>query len=378
MKERIYLSLAQMQGAELKYIKEAFDTNWIAPLGPNVDAFEEAIMAYTGSRSAVALSSGTAAIHLALLTLGVGEGDVVLCSSFTFAGSCNPIAYVGAVPVFIDSEEETWNMDPKLLEKAIVKYMVDDRKPKACIVVNLYGQSAKMDEIVDICSKYDIKLIEDAAESLGATYRGQASGTFGHIGIYSFNGNKIITTSGGGMVVSNNPEYTKHAKYLATQARQPFPYYEHIDIGYNYRMSNVCAGIGRGQMECLDDFILKRKEIFRTYQAALEEDGVGKMMPIYEKGQPNYWLSAMILDTNLGMDPLTLVERLEAYNIEARPLWKPMHLQPIFKDCDYISKDRVCDRLYSRGICLPSGSGMTPEELSYVIQSIKEIVGVVG
>ncbi len=373
MKNKLYLSPPNMGGTEMNYIKKAFAENWIAPLGPNVNGFEKAICDYTGAENALALSSCTGAIHLALKALGVKQGDIVLCSTLTFAATCNPIMYEKAIPVFIDSELDTWNMDPECLKIALDKYAKLGKLPKACIVVNLYGQSAKMDEIMAICKSYNVPIIEDAAESLGATYMKQKSGTFGDIGVYSFNGNKIITTSGGGMMISSDKAITDKCKFWATQAREAEIHYEHKEIGYNYRMSNICAGIGRGQMEVLDRFVKAKKEIFERYMQAFESIEAIHMMPIYDKGEPNYWLSVVLIDRSSKVIPRDVIEKLEQNNIESRPLWKPMHQQPVFSEYDYISLNDVSDYLFEEGLCLPSGSAMTLEEQDSVIRIIKEI-----
>lgn len=372
MKNRIYLASPHMGGQESKYIQEAFDSNWIAPLGSNVINFEKEVAKYVGVNHALALSSGTSAIHLALKSLGVGKGDIVFCSSLTFVASANPIIYQGATPVFIDSDYKTWNMSPKALQKAFDDEAKNNKLPKAVIVVNLYGQSANYDEILKICSKYNVQVIEDAAESLGAKYKGKQSGTLGDIGIYSFNGNKIITTSGGGMMVSNNEEYTKKSLFWATQARENERHYEHNEIGYNYRMSNVVAGIGRGQLEVLDERISKKKEIYESYKKAFEDIDDIEMMNIYEDS--NYWLSIMTIKENSKIKPLDIILALEKENIESRPVWKPMHMQPLFKNYEFYSdleEGSVSEDLFNRGICLPSDTKMTKEDLDRVINIIK-------
>jgi len=359
----------------LKYIKEAFDTNWISPVGPNISLFEKAISDYSGVKYVAALSSGTAAIHLALIILGVSRGDEVICSSFTFAGSCNPIVYQGASPVFIDSEEDTWNMDPGLLEKAIIDRTNQGKKPKAIILVHLYGMPAKMDELMAIAQKYEIPVIEDAAEALGSSYKGQKLGSFGDIGIFSFNGNKIITTSGGGALVSNNEEYVEKAKFLSTQARDQAPHYEHSQIGYNYRMSNICAGIGRGQMEVLDDRVARRREIYNIYKAEFGNiDGI-TFLDEPEGFYSNRWLTTVLIDREvLGIDREEIRKALEKRNIESRPLWKPMHMQPVFADClNYL--DRTSEKLFEKGLCLPSGSNMTSDNLDKLILFLNETLG---
>ncbi|WP_459501258.1 DegT/DnrJ/EryC1/StrS family aminotransferase [Bacillus sp. C1] len=374
--KRIFLSSPHMSGNEKIYINEAFDTNWIAPLGPNVDHFEKEISNYIGSKGAVAVSSGTAAIHLALELLGVRSGDSVFCSSLTFIASANPIMYQGAEPVFIDSELETWNMSPVALEKAFRDAKIIGRMPKAVIVVNLLGQSAKMDEILAICNYYNVPIIEDAAESLGATYQGKQTGTFGKFGIYSFNGNKIITTSGGGMIVSDDVELLKKAKFLATQARDPAIHYQHSKVGYNYRMSNIIAGIGRAQLQVLDERVNMRRGIFKRYTEALQHlEGI-TFMPELEGTVSNRWLTAILIDEQkLNITPVNIVQELEKENIEARPLWKPLHIQPVFKGTKYYSHGErvsVSEYLYHSGICLPSGSNMTMEEQNKVIKYLKE------
>lgn len=370
MGKRIYLASPHMGGAEQAYVAEAFETNWVAPLGPNVNEFEKELAHRVGTSHAAALSSGTAAIHLGLKALGVSPGDVVFCSTLTFSASCNPIIYEGATPVFIDSEINSWNMSPNALRKAF-----EDYTPKAVVVVHLYGQSADMDEIKAICDEYGVPILEDAAESLGATYKGQASGTHGEIGIYSFNGNKIITTSGGGMMISNHQAHVEKARFWATQAREAARHYEHKELGYNNRMSNVLAGIGRGQLQVLETRIQQKKAIFKRYEEAFKEIEGLNMMPIREYGEPNYWLSCAILDAECQIKPLDIILALEAENIESRPIWKPMHLQPIFKDYPYYMDDNqsVSEDVFNRGICLPSDTKMTIEEQEYVIEIIKSL-----
>ncbi|PHC35523.1 pyridoxal phosphate-dependent aminotransferase [Bacillus toyonensis] len=374
--KRIFLSSPHMSGKEKEYINEAFETNWIAPLGPNVDRFEEEISTYVGSKGAVAVSSGTAAIHLALEVLEVKSGDSVFCSSLTFIASANPIKYQGAEPVFIDSEYETWNMSPIALKKAFQDAKIKGKMPKAVIVVNLFGQSAKMEEILETCNYYNVPIIEDAAESLGATYKGRQTGTLGKIGVYSFNGNKIITTSGGGMLVSDDIELLKKAKFLATQARDPVIHYQHSTVGYNYRMSNIIAGIGRAQLQVLDERVNMRREIFNQYTKGLNDmDGI-TFMPELEGTLSNRWLTVMLIDERkLSITPINIVQELEKENIEARPLWKPLHIQPVFKGTKYYShreNENVSEYLYHQGICLPSGSNMTMEEQNKVIKHLKE------
>lgn len=369
MTERIYLSSPHMsdEGYEMEYIKQAFDTNWIAPLGKNVDEFEKEFAARVGAKSAVALSSGTAAIHMALKAAGVGEGDIVFCQDLTFSATANPIIYERAVPVFIDSDYETWNMSPKALERAFNKYI-----PKAVLVVHLYGLSADMDRIVELCKEHNVPLIEDAAESLGTLYKGRYTGTFGDYGVFSFNGNKIITTSGGGMLVSDNEEKIKKVRFWATQARDPARHYQHSELGFNYRMSNVIAGIGRGQLKVLDQRLAKKKYIFEFYKREFEGlEGV-QMMPINDWSRPNYWLSCITLGGRVR--PLDIIEALEKENIESRPVWKPMHMQPFYKEYDYIGGD-VSEKLFENGVCLPSDTKMTNEDLDRVCSIIKGLWG---
>ncbi|EJT6542293.1 aminotransferase class I/II-fold pyridoxal phosphate-dependent enzyme [Clostridium perfringens] len=367
-----------MGGLEEVFVKEAFDTNWIAPLGANVDGFEKELSEYVGSKTGAALASGTAAIHMALKAVGVEKGDKVFCSSLTFAASCNPIIYEGGIPVFIDSEPESHNMSPVALEKAFKDYEEKGEMPKAVIVVNLYGQSADMDKIMEICKKYNVPIIEDAAESLGATYKGKHSGTFGDYGIYSFNGNKIITTSGGGMLVSNNEEGIAKVRFWSTQDRDKARHYEHTELGYNYRMSNIVAGIGRGQLRVLEDRIAKKKEIFETYKEAFNEIEDIEMMPVCEYGEPNYWLTTITLSENSKVKPLDIILALEKENIESRPIWKPMHIQPYYKEYDFYSHNyedevSVSEDIFNRGVCLPSDTKMTKEEQERVIEIIKNI-----
>ena len=376
--KRIYLASPHMGGLEEVFVKEAFDTNWIAPLGANVDGFEKELSEYVGSKTGAALASGTAAIHMALKAVGVKKGDKVFCSSLTFAASCNPIIYEGGIPVFIDSEPESHNMSPVALEKAFKAYEEKGEMPKAVIVVNLYGQSADMDKIMEICKKYNVPIIEDAAESLGATYKGKHSGTFGEYGVYSFNGNKIITTSGGGMLVSNNEEGIAKVRFWSTQARDKARHYEHTELGYNYRMSNIVAGIGRGQLRVLEDRIAKKKEIFETYKEAFKEIEDIEMMPVCEYGEPNYWLTTITLNEKSKVKPLDIILALEKENIESRPIWKPMHIQPYYKEYDFYSHNdeeeiSVSEDIFNRGVCLPSDTKMTNEEQERVIKIIKAL-----
>jgi dTDP-4-amino-4,6-dideoxygalactose transaminase len=370
-RERIWLSSPHMSGKEMKYIHEAFEGNWIAPLGPNVDNFEKELCAATNASHAVALSSGTAAIHLALIVMGVKPGDEVICSAFTFSASANPIIYVGASPVFIDSEPETWNMSPVYLETAIKDRMVKGKKPKAIILVHLYGQPAKLEEIFKISEEYGIPIIEDAAESLGSTYKGKMTGTFGKIGIYSFNGNKIITTSGGGALVSEDKGLTEHANFLATQARDKASHYEHSQIGYNYRMSNVVAGIGRGQLEVLKERVDQRRKNFEFYKEALSVVPTIKFNISNINGDSNRWLTCISLEENNSkISVQNIMEALEKDNIESRPLWKPMHLQPVFKYYPFYGNG-FSESLFRKGLCLPSGSNLEEEQLESVVKIIK-------
>lgn len=379
--DRIYLSAPHMSGKEQDYIKEAFDTNWIAPLGPNVDGFEVEIAAHAGVAGAVALSSGTAAIHLALELLGVGQGDRVFCSSLTFVASANPILYCGAEPVFIDSEPETWNMSPEALQQAFEEANRTGRLPKAVIVVHLYGQSAKMNEIVTLCNQYEVPIVEDAAESLGSTYNGVPSGSIGKFGIYSFNGNKIITTSGGGMLVSDDETALRKARYLATQARDPATHYQHSVMGYNYRMSNLLAGVGRAQLQVLNERVDARRAIYETYRTAFADKKGINFMPEQADTRSNRWLTALTIDkSETGLNVSDLLEALSVQNIEARPVWKPLHLQPLFASSTYYSHQgevSVSDQLFERGICLPSGSSMTPSDQQRVIACIQETLSLV-
>jgi len=376
---RIFLSPPHMSGQEEAYIKEAFDSNWVAPLGPHVTAFEREVAAYAGVEGALAVSSGTAAIHLALRLLGVGQGDLVFCSSLTFIGSVNPVLYLGAIPVFIDSEPGSWNMSPVALEKAFKWAQKAGKMPKAVVIVDLYGQSADYDSLLEICDHYGVPVVEDAAEAMGSTYKDKACGTLGKFGVYSFNGNKIITTSGGGMLMSNDEEALNKALFWATQARDRAPWYQHSEMGYNYRMSNIVAGIGRGQLTVLNERVKARRAVFQRYREALGDiPGVG-FMPEANYGQANRWLTVMTLDlTQTSITPMQIIKSLEAENIEARPVWKPMHLQPLFADCRYFThgeKDSISDRLFSQGVCLPSGSSLTHEEQQRVIDCIYQLLG---
>ena len=373
MSKRIYLASPHMskEGYEQKYVKEAFDTNWIAPLGENVNKFEEELANYVGAKHAAALSAGTAAIHMAFKALDVKKGDIVFCSDLTFSATANPIIYQNATPVFIDSEKETWNMDPKALEKAFEKYP----NPKAVIVVHLYGIPAKIDEIKEICDKHNVPLVEDAAESLGATYKGKQTGTFGKYGIYSFNGNKNITLSGGGMLVSDDEERIAKVRFWSTQAREKARHYEHKEIGYNYRMSNIVAGIGRGQLKVLDERLAQKKHIYDTYKEGFKDISDIEMAPVPKDSKPNFWLSVLTLKENSKVKPLDIMEALEKENIETRPVWKPMHMQPVFKDYDFIKVEGepVSTELFENGVCLPSDTKMSDVEQNRVIEIIKNL-----
>jgi len=368
MNNRIYLSPPHMGENEREYLTNAFDSNWIAPLGPQVDRFEAEIAEYIGIKSAAALSSGTAALHLALKVLGLKAGDKVLCSSLTFAASANAILYENCVPVFMDSDLGTWNLDVELLEEAILKH-----KPKALIAVDLYGQSCDYDAISEICKKYGVAIIEDSAEALGAEYKGQKCGAFGEMGILSFNGNKIITTSGGGMLVSDNEDYINKARFLATQAREPEMHYEHKELGYNYRLSNLLAAIGRGQLRVLDDRVKTRRRIFDRYFNALSTIEGIDFMAEATYGRSNRWLTTLTVDPEkTGVSRIRIIQALEKENIEARPVWKPMHLQPLYKDYEYITKDSrdISKELFEQGLCLPSGSNLSSSDQNRVIEII--------
>ncbi len=368
MNEKIYLSSPHMsdEGYEMQYIQEAFDTNWIAPLGKNVNEFEKELAAKIGAKAAAALSSGTAAIHMALKAAGVGEGDIVFCPTLTFSATANPIIYQNAKPVFIDSDYETWNMSPIALERAFEKYP----NVKAVLVVNLYGLSADMDRLVELCKKHNVPLIEDAAESLGTTYKGKCTGTFGDYGVFSFNGNKIITTSGGGVLVSDNEERIAKVRFWSTQSRDKARHYQHSELGYNYRMSNIVAGIGRGQLTVLDKRIVKKKYIFEFYKRELGKLEGLDFMPINEWNEPNYWLSCITLKDKIR--PHHIMEALEKENIESRPIWKPMHMQPFFEEYDFIGEG-VSENIFENGVCLPSDTKMIDEDLYRVCKIIKRL-----
>ena len=372
--KRIFLSSPTMHGDEQRFVQEAFDTNWIAPLGPNVNAFEKEMVDYTGCGYAAALSAGTAAIHLALRLVGIWPGDVVFSSDLTFSATCNPICYEKGKPVFIDSEEETWNMDPKALKKAFEKYP----EAKAVVCAHLYGTPARIDEIRSICDAAGVPLIEDAAESLGSTYQGKMTGTFGHYGIYSLNGNKIITTSGGGMLVSQDEEAINRARFLSTQARDPARHYQHSQLGFNYRMSNVLAGIGRGQLLHIEEHKAKKQAIYRQYKEAFADIPAIQMNPLNPDGDANNWLSCITIDPACGVTPDAVMDALADDNIESRPIWKPMHLQPIFEKEDFITLQEdgsVGERIFAKGVCLPSDVKNTPEDMERIFAIIRRLFG---
>jgi dTDP-4-amino-4,6-dideoxygalactose transaminase len=371
---RIWLSIAHMGGQEQAFIQQAFDANWVAPLGPNVDSFENDLQLFLGNQAHVAvLISGTSALHLGLILLDVQPGDEVICQSFTFSASTNPICYQKAIPVFVDSEKDTWNMSPEHLERAVKDRMAKGKKPKAIIPVHLYGMPTKIEEIRSIADRYEIPVLEDAAEALGSSYKGIHCGTFGEMAALSFNGNKIITTSGGGALISKNEELVKKARFLATQARDAAPHYQHTQIGYNYRMSNIVAGIGRGQMQVLPDRVQQRRKNNQFYRTHLSEiEGISFQTEPSPDFYSNYWLTTIIVDPEKtgGVTREDLRLALENTNIESRPLWKPMHLQPVFCDYPYYGED-VCDHLFERGLCLPSGSILTKDDLGRVVETIK-------
>lgn len=373
---RIYLSSPHLGTLEREYVADAFDSNWIAPLGPHVNAFEEELAGYLGVRGAAALSSGTAAVHLGLKLLGVRPGDTVFCSSLTFAASANPIVYEGATPVFLDSEPESWNMSPAALARALAEADREGRLPRACVIVDLYGQSADIQPLMALCERYGVPVLEDSAEALGATYRGVKCGGHGHLSVLSFNGNKIITTSGGGALAGNDLEALSKARFWATQARDPAPHYQHSEIGYNYRMSNVCAAIGRGQLKVLDQRVEARRRVFARYAEAL--DGIPGLafMPEAPFGRSNRWLTVATLDPDVtGLVPMDVINALAARNIEARPVWKPMHQQPVFAGCRYYphgEDEDIASRLFATGLCLPSGSNLAPEDQDRVIETVRQ------
>ena len=375
MSSRIFLSLPHLGGNEMKWIEEAFKDSWVVPLGPNVNEFEQLLGDYLGNNNVVALSAGTAALHLGLVALDVKAGDEVLCQSFTFAASANPIKYLGANPVFVDSEPDTWNMCPQALEEAICdRKRVTGRYPKAIIPVHLYGMPAKMNEIVAISNKYNIPIIEDAAEALGSTYYDKKCGTFGEYGVLSFNGNKIISTSGGGAIICPNETADKHIKFLATQARENKPYYYHNVIGYNYRLSNISAGIGCGQMQVLDDHVARRRAIHKLYTELLKDvDGISVKQNPSDKFDSNFWLTTITFDEKLNVTPEDMRLALEAENIESRWLWRPMHMQPVYHDAPYYGGN-CAESLFNTGLCLPSGSCLTDEDIHRVVNAIKNFL----
>lgn len=375
LSQRIWLSSPHLGDEETAFVEEAFRTNWIAPLGPHVDGFERELAAHVGIGHAAALSSGTAAIHLGLLLLGVKPGDTVFCSSLTFVGSCNPILYCGARPVFIDSEPGSWNMSPQALERAFAWAKREKRLPRCVVLVNLYGQSADMDALLPICERYGVPVLEDAAESLGASYKGRASGTFGRVGVYSFNGNKIITTSGGGMLVSDDGDLVARARKLSTQAREPAPHYEHVEVGFNYRMSNVLAGIGRGQLRVLEQRVQRRREVFEIYRQAFAGLPELEWMPQPQGMRSTRWLTCLVLQgAGAAQRREHVLRSLERHSIEARPVWKPMHLQPLFEGAPYFAHaedDDVSARLFAAGLCLPSGSNLSDDQLARVVDHLR-------
>ena len=370
-KKRIYLSSPTMHGEEQKFVEEAFETNWVAPLGPNVNELEKEVASYAGCKAAAALSAGTAAIHLALKLAGVKESDVVFVSDLTFSATVNPICYEKAIPVFIDSERDTWNMDPGALRKAFEKYP----NPKAVVCVHLYGTPAKIEEIKAICEEHKVALIEDAAESMSATYKGKQTGTFGKYGIFSFNGNKIITTSGGGMLISDEEEAIAQARFLSTQARDAARHYQHSHIGYNYRMSNIVAGIGRGQLLHLEEHKARKKKIYEQYKAAFADIKEITMNPMNPEGDSNCWLSCITIEEGCSVTPNQIMDALEAENMESRPIWKPMHLQPVFEKYDFISGEEneisVGEDIFQRGLCLPSDIKNTKEDMENIINIVR-------
>lgn len=378
MVERIHLSPPHMTGEELALVKEAFESNWVTPLGPHVDAFEAEMCEYLGVKGALALSSGTAAVHLGLVLLGVGPGDPVICSTLTFAASVNPVVYLGAEPIFVDSDEETWNMSPEALERAIRWLHAQGRRPKAVIPVDLYGHSADYRRIREICDLWDIPVLEDAAEALGATYGDRRCGTLGEFGVLSFNGNKIITCGGGGMLVSDRADDLERGRFLSTQAREKAPWYEHHQVGYNYRLSNILAAIGRGQLKVIEDRVACRRRIFDRYVEGLGDLPELSFMPEAPYGRSNRWLTVIQLGEESPVTPLELMKRLEERHVESRPAWKPMHLQPLYRGKAYFPHREgysVSDRLFQRGLCLPSGSSLREDQQDLVIQIIREAMG---
>lgn len=372
--EQIYLSPPDIGEAERRYVREAFETNWIAPLGPNVDAFEREFCEVVGAEHAAAVSSGTAALHLALRLAGVEEGDDVLVPTLTFVASASPVTFLGARPVFVDSQPGSWNIDPELVADELARRARNDRLPGALIAVHLYGQCADLDALTRICDEYGVTLIEDAAEALGATYRGESPGTFGHSGIFSFNGNKIITASGGGMLVSDDRQLIERARKLATQARDQAPHYQHSELGYNYRMSNVVAGIGRGQLESLEDKVEATRHNFEKYRRALGDLAGVEFMPEADWGRHTRWLTCLTIDPDeAGVDRETVRKAMVERNIGARPVWKPMHLQPVFEDAPVVGGE-VAERLFKTGLCLPSGSSLTDDQRRRVVETFRDVV----
>ncbi len=371
MDKRIFLSPPHMGDKEFAYVREAFSSNYIAPVGPQIDAFEREFAEKVGARYAAAVSSGTAALHLLLRYVGVGPDDEVFCSTLTFVASVNPILYLGAQPVFIDSDQKSWNMDPELLAQKMEEQARENRLPKAVVLVHLYGQSADIDPIKEICAQYEVPLLEDAAEALGAKYKRKSPGTFGLAGLYSFNGNKIITTSGGGMIVSDDEALIQKVRFWATQARENTQHYEHTEVGYNYRMSNVLAAIGRGQLQVLDDRVEKKRSIFECYRDALEELPGVHFMPEPDFARSSRWLTCLTIDPDkAGVDRDYIINKLEKNNIESRPTWKPMHMQPLFNSCQYVGGE-VAEELFRHGLCLPSGTGMDDLDLERVVALIR-------
>lgn len=371
--QRIFLSPPHMSGEELAHVQQAFADNWIAPAGPHLAEFEQRFCDYLGTKYAVALSSGTAAIHLALLECGVTSGDDVLVSTLTFAGSVNPILYLGARPVFIDCDAQSWNLDPQLLEDTLREKVYSGKRPKALVPVHLYGQSADMAPIMEICDRYGVTVIEDAAEALGTTYCNRRPGTFGKAGAFSFNGNKIITTSGGGMLVSDDKQLIDRVRKLSSQAREPFPHYEHVEVGFNYRMSNILAAIGIGQLSVIEDRVHRKREIYAFYKGNVGDLPGITFVEEMDYGRHTRWLTVILVDAaKFGANREQIRLRLEKHNIESRPLWKPMHLQPVFKDYEVIG-GAVSEQLFKQGLCLPSGTALTEEQLAYVVSTIREM-----
>ncbi|UYZ61456.1 DegT/DnrJ/EryC1/StrS family aminotransferase [Hymenobacter weizhouensis] len=369
--DRLYLSPPHLGRHELNYLHKAIEDNWVAPAGPNLDGFERDICEFTGARHCVALTSGTAAIHLGLRLLGVGPGDEVMCPSFTFVATANPIAYLGATPVFVDSEADTWNLCPERLREALQARQQQGRRPKALILVHLYGMPARLREVLAVAEEFGVPVLEDAAEALGSRYEGRPLGTFGAVGVFSFNGNKILTTSGGGALVTDNPQWAQKARFWATQAKDPAPYYQHSELGYNYRLSNLLAGIGRGQMELLEDRVKRRRAIYTWYQEHLRDVPGLRFGPAEPAGgHANRWLTTILLDpAETTVTPEQLRQHLETHNIESRPLWKPLHLQPLFAGAPMFGGE-VCAALFARGLCLPSGSAMTDSDLYRVASAV--------